>query len=162
MSDELDKKLGEIIDSHYFLCEGDGEVHLNPHTGNVFIDEIKQAFIDAGWEDSNIQWNFGGKTDSTNNILPPVIKKMKHYMTQEEWEAKAIKDGWIHVSASQETQAAIANTMLGNKVMTGQEWFCRFEKELRKRLGITKDNRIMCSGCSCDALDAAEKASGIS
>jgi hypothetical protein len=40
-------------------------------------------------------------------------------------------EGYLHISASQETQAAIANTMLGNKVMTGQEWFERFCQEYR-------------------------------
>ena len=62
---------------------------------------------------------------------------------------------WVHVNATQETQAAIANTMLGNKVMTGQEWYERFRREYKMRVALTDNDTEQ------DIMLAAKRASNI-
>lgn len=68
--------------------------------------------------------------------LRAIIQDRMNWKGTEDDTIAAIKQafvqaGYIHVYASQETQAAIANTMLGNKVLTGQEWYDRFVQECK-------------------------------
>lgn len=144
MSNNLEKKLNAVLNDH------DSRNYERAGNKPLTITEIEKAFIDDGW----INTKEGGLIK-----LP-----WGDYMTCEQWEAKAIKDGWIHVTASQETQAAIANTMLGNKVMTGQAWYDKFKYELMSIPTLWTKNDIpkQLSPYGSKCLEAAKKASGIS
>jgi hypothetical protein len=150
---DLDKKL----ESLYIDVRGDGLFRED------FIKEVKQAFADDGWIHSPLV-DYQFKRIESGEI-----------MTQSEWEAKAIKDGWVkiitgecmhpdfvkrncrlnheceyctfcgeerHMSASDQDAHDEArhlmdplsmNTLLPpNKLMSGQEFYDRFEKELAR------------------------------
>lgn len=66
-------------------------------------------------------------------------------------------DGWIQLESPTETQRREweeAHKVMKGDLMTGQEWYDRFEKELKKLVG---DERMW----TLDAIDAAKRASGI-
>lgn len=80
-------------------------------------------------------------------------------MTKSEWEHQAIKDGWVKLpqvevvtryEANKKPEVIMVN---GKEVMTGQEWYDKFEQELGKyaasHLGAV------------DPIEVAKKAAGI-
>lgn len=79
---ELDEKLEEIIDSHYYFCEDEGEVHFYPHAHSKFREQIKQAFVDDGWMKLDQL-----EKDMTKAIedLGDNIRKEHNCMTGQEW-----------------------------------------------------------------------------
>jgi hypothetical protein len=105
MSDVLDEKLDRALDK---LIEGGQFVG-----SKEFLIYITERF-DPEHDKSPMQ----------------ARKRLAHAAIRQAF----IDAGWVHVSASQETQAAIAYTMLGNRVMTGQEWYDRFDDEVTKEV----------------------------
>lgn len=69
--------------------------------------------------------------------------------------------GYVHVNASQETQAAIANTMLGHKVITGAEWYNRYQRQLKGKPipHETEDGHVVRTLLVCQ--EAAKRAAGL-
>jgi hypothetical protein len=75
--------------------------------------------------------------------------------------------GYIKVTGTQEQQAALANMMLGNKVMTGQEFYIRFKAELASE--VFQDNVPQINGQPSDVhvavnecILAVKRAAGVS
>lgn len=65
-------------------------------------------------------------------------------------------EGYAHFEGNQEQQAAIANMILGNKVMTGQEWYERFKQAMAEEFEVDVD------GASSESVTkAAKKAAGV-
>lgn len=69
--------------------------------------------------------------------------------------------GYIHIGMSLETQAAIANTMLGNEVMTGQEWYDRFIAEYHNKADWINSDPTMGDDAEHDVLLCARLASNL-
>lgn len=166
MSD-LDKKLLEVAER---IREGGMNAAWN-YDLEEDLRAIKQAFIDDGWIDTGIS-----KT----------VKDQINLYTREEWEAKAIKDGWnkpfdnegiinfgtkeqpimIHKDSLPFTSfnesagfVEIPEGHNGRVLMTGQEWHDRFEKELSKLEG---SYHKWVGPLPSEVLGAAKKAAAIS
>lgn len=85
------------------------EERLKEIVGGVYGSGLADGQLDQPYEDDDI-----------SGAVAQIIQAFKE------------SGEWVHVNASPDTQAAIANTMLGNPVMTGQEWYDRFKREYEK------------------------------
>jgi hypothetical protein len=106
------------------------------------MEQTKQAFIDEGWLDTK---QLGGL--KSTNIATPSGERVD-FMIEAEWEAKAIKDGWVNTKSVGFEGFTVSN------LMTGQAWLERFEKEV-DAMGMEPP---IVDGAY---LDAAKKAAGI-
>ncbi len=111
---DLDKKLEEILKKGTFAAEGTDKVFF---TFDGIVGEVKQAFIDDGWVRIP-QVELEHHPDAITPTLYTV--NGKEVLTQSGWEAKAIKDGWVHMS-----------NLAPSNYMTGQEWYDRFDEAYR-------------------------------
>lgn len=136
MMSDLDKKLERCI-TKAIANYGDPE-SFTPvkELCNDTTEEIKQAFIDEGWnrpfDDSGII-NFG---TAENPIL---IHKDSPIFSQE-------NGGWVGIPEEND----------GTVLMTGQEWYDKFEKELPADHLLPQYVNIR-----EQVLEAAKKAAGI-
>lgn len=180
MSD-LDKKLEEALQPWIDEIQSEYGTGINDDKKPQFIAfanaklQIKQAFIDDGWA-SPIEvekWRRTADTmanlavdmhSMTKKVYVALDKKEQLGMelsTQSEWEAKAIKDGWVKlpqvteiVNTDKDTTWEVdfkGLTVNGKIVMTGQEWYDRFTPELERSPMLHHSSVIA----------AAKKAAGI-
>jgi hypothetical protein len=91
------------------------------------VAQIKQLFADEGY-------------------VKPLVLEKEVFMEK----------GYVKITGSQEQQAALANMILGNSVMTGQEWYDRFIAELEKSVYVNRVTQDF-----TDAVLAARYASGL-
>jgi hypothetical protein len=129
---------------------------------------VKQAFIDAGWVNAR---DYEAEDVKGRSVPFEVLANALGLMTAQEWEKQAIenyskygwvktpsasmsKEGWIEVS----TDRGVHHN--GIPLMTGQEWYDRFERNLRYD---TKSYSRQCEDCGAphNWEEAAKKAAGI-
>lgn len=124
---ELDKKLGNII----------YELNVEPEDCDAIVEQIKQAFVEAGWstpvnQDDLI--NFGTEEN------PVMIHKDSLPFSPSEG------GGYIDIPKDLR--------------MTGPEWLARFEKELKHDTRTTQNECPEC-GAPYNWEEAARRASGV-
>lgn len=162
MSNNLDKKLEEILNDAYSLGAQDPDLEMYG-VNDTDIAAIKQAFIDDGWQRPNMFGQVAYKTMHKDGITT-IVPAQPGLMTKEEWERQAVKDGWVQ-TLKYGTKTVVLNgkDKLGYivyypaEVMTGQEWYDGFEKEFLRRIAIEEDQMPDYG----KALEAAKKAAGI-
>lgn len=163
MSD-LDKKLEDAYSYDFTPIVGGTKFETR-----VNIEAIKQAFIDDGWKKCTEVTGLDGRTSihahtlETDQVSQNIRPDVARIMTASEWEAEAIKDGWVKtLRVNDRTIIFNGKDNIGyvvyypNEVMTGQEWYDRFMQEFK---GWPSGAEVTVNVKSI--LDAAKKAAGI-
>jgi hypothetical protein len=149
------------------------------------VEAIKQAFIDAGYAPvfkslDEFHDNYQRERMKLESLplkmksIRPGVKASEPVMTEEEWEAQAIKDGWMKMPQvapgesnkdesfsytfewTRKDGVFQASGISAGHLMTGREWYDRFVKETE-----TYDYEFDNHTDYYKMMDAAKKASGI-
>ena len=142
--EDLDKKLKEVLRSYALEA---AQVYASDIFTDGAANQIKQSFLDAGWRETKYA-NYAHLRDDA--------RFESNIMTKEEWEAKAIKDGWVKEVGNIHGVRIVSDPGL----MTGQEWYDRFKESLKYD---TKKYSNQCEDCGAphNWEEAAKKAAGI-
>lgn len=154
MTKQLDDKLQNTLYS--FASGVNQRVRTDKELLKSAIAQIKQAFADEGYISFKKEY------------------EVKGFLTKQQWERQAQKDGWKRPEA--ETINLTFDNGKPERLMTGQEWYDRFEKELYKPKpqeypmnknddGESHDRFFRAGGTNFmyrKAIEAAKRAAGLS
>lgn len=124
LKDSLSSAAYKVVYSHIPLSLKEGEDLAESVEG--FVGELKQAFIDDGWQKPN---EFGQVSYSTihKDGVTTIVPAKPGLMTKEQWELQTIKDGWRKLPKQSDVQSLV-DEGLAEFMMTGQEWYDKFER----------------------------------